>query len=876
MAGSPRLGLDLSDAQTAAVFADAPTAMAVVDLNGRYVAVNPALCRLLGRAAEDLVGQLTTFATHPDDRQHGTAVVRALRTGERQGVTGPKRYLRPDGTTVHALRTATVIPDEHGRPAFVLAHMVDVTEEKRARATLERRSARTSALLALQDSLGAARTPQQLEEAARVAAQAAGDAAVIWLLDDATGQLFSVAVWHDDEQTRAFLQQLATAPVPLGEGVTGRVALTGEPLVVSREQGWHADEHLHAAYLPWLSRFDMSAMVAVPLKDDGVVTGVMTLGREGPAYAEDEVEFVRDLAHRVGASVAAHRADDRVAAGERFHADVVESLPIAMVVVDRAGRITSANEAWRTLLAGLTVPPEQFAPGADLLRELLTAEPLPGTLYRTPARALGRVLQEVLDGEEPLWRGDFAIQQGDTRWFTVQVSALAAVDGAVLTVSEITDRKAVESRLAHAATHDSLTGLPNRAFLDGLLTAPAAPSVRGRRALLFLDLDQFKLVNDSYGHRVGDELLVAVADRLRACVRPGDQLVRFAGDEFVVVCHTVLGEVHAVGIAEAILGAFDAPYIVAGIEVALTVSVGIALDDDLHAIGHGLLADADTALFEAKARGRARHALFDAKAGASVRSRLELSQSLRHAIEDDELVLHYQPVVTLEDGRTVAVEALVRWQRPGHGLVPPLEFIALAEDTGLIVPLGRWVLQAAVRQAAAWAAAGRPLRVAVNVSPRQLSHLAFLTDVATALTETGLDPAYLQLELTETAVMDADDVGGVLGGLRRLGVSVAIDDFGTGHSSLARLKRLSGITTLKIDRSFIAGVATDPDDAAIVTAVLRLADALGLSVVAEGVETPEQQAWLRAAGCALAQGYLFSRPRPAAEIRGPVVAGCRT
>jgi diguanylate cyclase (GGDEF)-like protein len=434
-------------------------------------------------------------------------------------------------------------------------------------------------------------------------------------------------------------------------------------------------------------------------------------------------------------------------------------------------------------------------------------------------------------------------------------------------------------QLERSALHDGLTGLANRSQLV-LRLAALDPARLLTSALVFLDLDNFKDVNDTHGDAEGDELLRTAAARMRSCIRPGDLLARLGGDEFAVLLEGT--DVQAAeDLARRAVETMNVPFTVAGQLCHVTASVGVAVGTDAIVNPQVLLRSADLAMYEAKSRGKGRFVRFDVAMSDALTLRTRTESELRQAIEHDELVLHYQPIMDLSSGEMAGVEALVRWQHPVRGLLGPNEFVPLAERTGAIVALGAWVLGSACRQAAAWHEARldqNPLVVSVNVSARQLDEPTFVVTVAQILADTGLDPACLCLEVTETAVM-SNPAGVQQAGqaLRDLGVQLSIDDFGTGYASLTYLRRLHA-SDLKIDRSFVDGLGHELDDTTIVTAVIGLAHAMGLSVTAEGVETTEQLKILRDMGCQKAQGFLMCRPAPADQLTAEVVnpAGLRS
>jgi diguanylate cyclase (GGDEF)-like protein len=419
------------------------------------------------------------------------------------------------------------------------------------------------------------------------------------------------------------------------------------------------------------------------------------------------------------------------------------------------------------------------------------------------------------------------------------------------------------------AYYDALTGLPNRVLLQDRLRQAMIEADRHERlvALLFIDLDRFKNINDTLGHEMGDLLLKKVAQRLLSCVRPGDTVARPGGDEFMVVLADVAHVDDVSRVTQKVIDVFSPPFEIGGRELFVTSSIGATLypfdDRDVDA----LYRNADAAMYHAKDEGRNNFQFYSAEMNDQSLKRLSMETALRRALDRDEFRLYYQPQIDIMTGRIIGAEALIRWQHPEWGLVPPLEFIPLAEETGLIVPIGEWVLRTACAEARAWQDAGLPpVRVAVNLSARQFRQQDLFDVITTALQHGGLEPKWLEVEVTESMVMrDVNRTIDILHGLERMGVSVAIDDFGSGYSSLSYLRRLP-IAVIKIDRSFIEHIPGNPDDAAIATAIIALAKSLQLTVVAEGVETQEQLDFLRHHGCGTAQGYYFARPLPAEEF----------
>jgi diguanylate cyclase (GGDEF)-like protein/PAS domain S-box-containing protein len=471
---------------------------------------------------------------------------------------------------------------------------------------------------------------------------------------------------------------------------------------------------------------------------------------------------------------------------------------------------------------------------------------------------------------------ELRLQRGDGSWRDSRVVARnllhqSSVAGVVVTWGDITERKQFEQDLKHLAFHDPLTGLPNRALFTDRLERALAHADRDFRsaAVLFVNVDNFKVINDSLGHQQGDALLAEVAMRIRRGVRAEDTVARLGADEFTVLLEDTTTQDDATEMADRVVEVLSQSIALPGREVFITISVGVALSAPRHDTPDSVLRNADLAMHRAKSDGKARVAVFDRSMEARAVERMDVETEMRSALDRGEFEVFYQPIFSLADEHIDEFEALVRWRKPDGTLVMPASFIPIAEETGLIVPLGQWVLDQACGQTRRWQArypADPPLGISVNLSARQFENPHLIRDIQNTLAATGLDPRSLKLEITESVAMqDPDATALTLRGLKTLGVRMALDDFGTGYSSLSYLKRFP-VDTLKIDRSFVDGLGHDSQDTAIVQSVIALARALNLTTTGEGIETASQQAHLRTLGCSAGQGYLFARPAPAREV----------
>ncbi len=653
--------------------------------------------------------------------------------------------------------------------------------------------------------------------------------------------------------------------------VSGKPSLVGQP--VRSPEVLHAVDAQHATFLESDVHGTKMAVSVAPLGVGGWASateqsaaefyGPLKSGRHLVDYTLVAVLAVLALAmvflnHK--RQVATRREQEALRRSEERFQSLARNAFDMITVIDAAGVILYDSPAIERVLqytaeerighAGFDyIHPDDRGRARDILARVLET---PGVVVQLEVR---------------LKRND-----GAWRWMEVGVTNLLgdpSVCGIVANQRDITERRAFQEQLTRQAYHDALTGLPNRALFQSRLEVALARAGRRRRsiAVLFVDLDRFKVINDSLGHETGDDLLVSVADRLREAVRDEDTVARLSGDEFTVLLEEIEDEVEAANVAQRIIDDIRQAIDLNGHQVFIGASVGIALSRNGEDRAEDLLRDADLAMYRAKEQGRSRYEIFEVNMAARARLRLDLESELRRALEKEELVLHYQPEVSLGSGRIIGAEALVRWEHPTRGLLMPDEFIPMAEETGLILPVGRYVLQKAANQAAEWQAqfgAATPARVAVNVSGRQMATL--VRDVARVLGRSGLEPRALVLEITESVVMDDPD-GAIhtFQALREMGVSLAIDDFGTGYSSLSWLKHFP-ISTLKLDKSFVQGLGVDPADRAIAQSVLTMAACLDVDVTAEGIETVEQASELISLGCRSGQGYYYARPQAAEDM----------
>jgi diguanylate cyclase (GGDEF)-like protein/PAS domain S-box-containing protein len=600
------------------------------------------------------------------------------------------------------------------------------------------------------------------------------------------------------------------------------------------------------SWLPWIV---LAGGVIISLLLSGLIRSLATTGRRAAELANRITEDLR-------------RSEASLAEAQRMTQQLIEALPNPIFFKGTDGRYLGVNKAWE---AYFSTPREAFLgksvhdlyPGNIEVADRLHA--MDQELWARPGSQVYETSITTPDGKQHeaiYYKATFTRADG-------------SVAGLIGTIIDITERKQAEARVLHLAHYDELTGLPNRSMFHQRVGHALAQARRNDKelAILFIDLDHFKKINDTLGHEAGDRALKLIAERVRGCLRESDTVGRLGGDEFVVLIEELPRSESVAEVATKILAAVARPFPLDAAEYQLTASIGISTypgdSEDMQA----LMKNADISMYRAKEQGRNNYQFYSVQMNVHTLERLALESDLRHAMERDEFRLHYQPKIDIRSGRVTGAEALLRWQRPARALVPPAQFIELAEETGLIVPIGEWVLKTACLHGKAWLDQGLPrLTVAVNLSARQFAHESLLADVTRTLRDTKLDPACLEFEITESMVMrDPEHAVKLLGGLKAMGIRLSIDDFGTGYSSLNYLKRFP-LDSVKIDRAFIQDLPGNADDAAITRAIIAMAHSLRLKVIAEGVETEEQLRFLRELGCDEMQGYLFSGPLPGDEF----------
>lgn len=801
--------------------------------------------RLTGHAAADVLAP-GWWAANLDPAMRDEVLARSARVIDEGELSHEYRFRCRDGRMIWVRDELRVVPRQADEALEVAGAWTDITATRRSE---QLRSARAAVL----DGVVASQPlPAILDMVARSLEDLMPEMRVsILLLDAHSARLRVGAAPRLPDFYNAAVDGL---PIGDGRGACGSAAQSGERVIVediAHDPRWRGFHELAA-------RAGVRACWSVPFKDPaGQVLGTFASYHDTPHTPDqDEIDLVEEFARITALAVQKVRAE----AALRQSSAVFESTRDGVVITTLEPRIVAVNPAY-TEITGYRAD-EVIGLNPSLLRS--------GRHDRAFYQAMWAGLKQL-----GYWQGEVWNRRANgevyPQWLTLSTVRDEAGEPShyVGVFTDLTQLKRSEQQLEHLTHYDPLTDLPNRLLVQSRLehAIDQARRHRSRVGVLFVDLDRFKNVNDSLGHPVGDALIQAVATRLRGGLRDEDTVARLGGDEFLVVIEDLESADAAASVASKLTRLVQEPFQVGdGQEVIVSASIGVSLYPDDGDSATGLIQHADAALYQAKARGRDSFCFYSSALTAAVSEHMQMEMGLRRALERGELLIHYQPLVSL-DGGPVGAEALLRWQPPGEGLVRPDRFIPLAEETGLIVPIGAWVLREACRQARAWLDAGLELgTVSVNLSVRQFHERNLVALVADVLRETGLPADRLELEITESALMDdVEQAVQTLHMLRALGVALAVDDFGTGYSSLAYLKRFP-IGKLKVDQSFVRGIATDDSDRAIVTATIAMARSLGFTTTAEGVETEAQLEILRALGCSAYQGYLFSRPVEAVDF----------
>ena len=790
---------------------------------GRIVDANPAFLDIVGVAGIAQLAKLTVYDLLVDPAQRAAE----LELLAKDGAVREFEFLvrRPDGKVRTVIDACHAVTDPATGERLFHGILVDITERKQDEARLERWFSLLRATLeSTADGILVVDHDGKIVTFNRKFAE-------MWRIP------FELLAAGDDRRALARVQDQLRYPREFGEKV----------------------EQLYAD--PEATSFDV-----VEFKDGRVFERYSQPQRIG-GLSVGRVWSFRDVTERARAAAALRDSEERYALAARGANDGLWDWNLATNEVYYSPR-------WKAMLGcGDT----EVGSGPE------------DWLSRVHPDDVERVRNDIsshLAGYAPHLQTEHRVRHHDGHWLWVLCRGVAVRDAAGKPTrmsgsqTDITDRKNTEERLIHDAFHDALTGLPNRSLFADLLTRSLGRARRRadyRFAVLFIDLDRFKVVNDSLGHSTGDELLKAITRRIERCVRPGDTVARLGGDEFTILVDDIGDSSDATRVADRVQRELAQPFNLGGHEVFTSASIGIAVSSTGYNQADDLLRDADIAMYRAKALGKARYEVFDTAMHARAKALLELETDLRRAVERGEFRLHYQPLVTLETGRITGFEAVLRWQHPVHGLIGPAAFIPIAEETGLIIPIGRWVLHEACRQGKVWQdryPALDDLTISINLSGKQFAQPDLVEEIDKALRETGLDPRRLRIEITESVVMEnASSTMAMIDRLRALHVKIDVDDFGTGYSSLSYLQRFS-LDHLKIDRSFVSSIGSDGgENAEIVRTIVTLAHHLGMDAVAEGVETLDQLALLRELGCQLVQGYLFAKPLDDTEADALLKAG---
>jgi len=822
----------------------------VADLDGHFLDANPALCQLLGYSEAELLLTTVRAITHPHDVGGMLAGTRQLLAGETRRFQSEQRYLHADGSVGWALVSISLIGDLNGRrPRYYVLGIDDVTPRQK----IERLRAIPIALTRMLAEATA------FEDAARRILQRlcedlGWEVGQLWMLDREEDGLRMRDFWHAPAPEVANVQEInPETSLFAGIDVPGRVWAGREPV-------WIVDMAKDPNFTASAAESSPHGAFGFPILNGSKVTGVVTFySREVCQTDRGVLALATDLGNQIGQFVERKRAERALQETAEHIRAVLDNVADGIITTDESGQIEFFNRAAQRLFGYRLA--EVLGQDAKMLMAAPYRHDFVSHLndYLRPGKS-----QVSVSGSRELWG-----QRKDGSTFPMEFRATEMLMSGerrfVGILHDASEQRAQKDALEYQTLHDPLTGLPNRTLFGDRLRQAILSGQRERKplVLLIMDMDRFKEVNDTLGHHIGDLLLQQVALRLAATLRQSDTVARLGGDEFAVLPAGGTDLTGGSQAAKKILQALEQPFLIDGRNVDVRASIGIALYPEHGDEAATLMRHADVAMYVAK-RTKRGYAVYAPQQDEHTVARLALIGELRHAIGHDELVLHYQPTVALASGKTSGVEALVRWRHPKRGLMPPDQFIPAAEETELVQPLARWVLNQGLRQLRSWVDGGIEIKLAVNLSAWNLHDPEFPDMTADLLQTWGIEPAWLKLEITESSIMAHSAIETVRR-LSALGVGLSIDDFGTGYSSLTYLKRLP-VNEIKIDKSFIIGMMEDSASVSIVRPIIELGHNMGLQVVAEGVENRETWDRLVAFGCDLAQGYYLCPPMPASDL----------